>query len=977
MFKKIYPYLLDPEKYRDYTRRHIKVPTWKTFGNRPGLTILRAFKHKDGKIVDFKERLDLFIDKLKLGNVVWVFKLLPAANYKEVIDEIKKRGLSLSLCGQHYPGHSFSDKKSVLFSDYPPDEAFKYLEKELGERFLGFDIGEKDGQYMSKYAAQMCPAFSNRKEQYLRFNNYFGQWANGLKNKVVVLLSLGFPHYFLKEANATIMGAETAQHLSNSQYFYSMIRGACKQYGVLWFGNASVWNHGGYKSYETKGPLSSDVCSASEGRHAGLEYGTSLLLLKRLIYTHYLYNSAIIGFEQSWIMGDDSEKRFKGHPVSMDTDPSKAVLSPVGKIQAGAYRFIKKHGLPGVMYAPVCLLLDFYSGWKPPRHGYTKNLFFSFGSNPWDAGDFLTNGIFSLLYPGHEDSGYYADERGYLTATPYGDMTDILLSDAEERILSIYSIVIVAGKINPSEELHEKLDNFVKKGGRLIITAGNIIKFKAGLAGLKFRKDTVSFPAQTEVSFGKVKIKENQPFRINKYEGDHKAKVMAKCGNIPVVVKLKYGKGEITALMSPFGIGEKLAGNAKKIGINAKTLEVPLPDPYPLLNHVQYVFDMELQKEKIFDVGEDLGYITCRQDKGKYIVGIYNNQWREKKFKIKSLAGKIKHTEELAIDSFEKGETGSLPYCLKGTDIGKNTRTSIAGGDIRIFKVAIEEKSLEVLPELKKPEPVSNRYLGLRKIRSIKEEILCRPTFFQHFSGVKISWNYLKDKELSALKQESAWLKRQKAEVVVDFSESIDYYPTLTFLDYKPQMHRTLDPRDSLKVIINIFDKMKVMGLKDAIFRLHRSPQGRVEPEWLEKSFLKNITQVCKEGEKKKITIHLQNHPRVYSGGLEQIIAFIAKVKAPNLKFCINIGHLLFSRKDIKEIVAKAGKTCRFVLISAPQKDFSGQIFDAHLPVSGSKFEEIVRRGMSRIKSKAIILDGVYRAYDEEYRDIRAVEAAS
>ena len=44
----------------------------------------------------------------------------------------------------------------------PPREAFDVLERTLGERWLGTDIGEQDGRYIGGYANQMTPASAGR-----------------------------------------------------------------------------------------------------------------------------------------------------------------------------------------------------------------------------------------------------------------------------------------------------------------------------------------------------------------------------------------------------------------------------------------------------------------------------------------------------------------------------------------------------------------------------------------------------------------------------------------------------------------------------------------------------------------------------------------------------------------------------------------------------------------------------------------------
>ena len=115
------------------------------------------------------------------------------------------------------------------------------------------DIGEQDGRYIGGYAAQMVPASGDRFEQYLNFQRHFERCATNWATRCATLVSLNFGHYFLKEGVYTTIGAETAQALPNGQVYYAFIRGAGKQYGVPWFGNASVWNRWGWKTYGSEG----------------------------------------------------------------------------------------------------------------------------------------------------------------------------------------------------------------------------------------------------------------------------------------------------------------------------------------------------------------------------------------------------------------------------------------------------------------------------------------------------------------------------------------------------------------------------------------------------------------------------------------------------------------------------------------------------------------------------------------------------
>lgn len=282
---RVYSHLLEPREHPDYDRRAVKPPTWETFGNRTQFIALRGFtvKDPDKTIVDFEKELELYTRTHELGDVVWPFySIMFAKNLGELADAIKRRNLYLFDIWGYVPG-SGPGGDWQQFKAQP--ETFAMLESKLGERWLGMDNGEQDGRYIGGYANQMVPGSVDRLEQYFNFQRHFERLGDDLGQKLSTLVSLNFGHYFLKEGTYTMIGAETAQALPNSQVYYAFIRGAGKQYGVPWFGNASVWNRWGWKAYGSSGP------------DFGPTKGTSVSLLKRLLYCHILYNAVAVGFE--------------------------------------------------------------------------------------------------------------------------------------------------------------------------------------------------------------------------------------------------------------------------------------------------------------------------------------------------------------------------------------------------------------------------------------------------------------------------------------------------------------------------------------------------------------------------------------------------------------------------------------------------------------------------------------------------------
>jgi len=127
------------------------------------------------------------------------------------------------------------------------------LRIEAGRSLAGDGRGRADGRYIGGYAEQAFPISTDRFAQYLHFQRHFEHVGNDLGNKLSTLVSLNFGHYSSKKGSTPSLAPRPPRGLPNSQVYYAFIRGAGKQYGVPWFGNASVFNRWGYKNYEGTG----------------------------------------------------------------------------------------------------------------------------------------------------------------------------------------------------------------------------------------------------------------------------------------------------------------------------------------------------------------------------------------------------------------------------------------------------------------------------------------------------------------------------------------------------------------------------------------------------------------------------------------------------------------------------------------------------------------------------------------------------
>jgi hypothetical protein len=886
--RRVYSHLLEPGEHPDYDRRAVKPPGWEVFKNRTQFTCLRGFSVQDDRLVGFAEELEKFTRTHELGDVIWPScDVLFAKNLGDLADEIRRRDLYLFDLWGYVPGSG----PGGFWRQYaPPAGVLATLESKLGERWLGTDIGEQDGRYIGGYANQMTPASAARFEQYLNFHRHFERMSDDLGHRHAALVSLSFGHYLLKEETYALIGAEAAQAHPNNQVCYAFIRGAGKQYGVPWFGNASLFNRWGYKTYGSAGGSGTDT--------HGPTHGTSLSLLKRLLYTHILYNCVAAGFENGWFEGEK--------------------LSPIGRIQQAAQRWVKEHGQPGVMHTPVALLLDFYSGWTVPRHLSWVDIYRVWGNRPYEAGDYLTDAVLDLLYPGYQNSSYFHDESGFIAPTPYGDLADCLLSDAPLWVLEHYPLVIVAGELRGGREVRDKLHACAERGGHVVITAGNLAKLPGGLAG---RTESID-------------------------------------ATVPC------GRGRVTFFASPFGVTLQPRPEQP---LRSET-DKPLPRPYTLDPGVRSRLDQILRSQQLFNVhGEGLSLITCRKKAGEYTIGLANNTWREQPFRLESLCGQIESLRELPLDQSEKGAVGQTPIGVDAAQLGTSGERRIAGGDVRIYAVKVKETGVEEIPHIAPPPGPHDRFLTLRRTTSIKEEILARPTFFEHFDGVCVDWRYLHERERAALQREPGWLKRQGVRIIVDLSSGLNLYPTLRLLNNVPS-----DYEASMAVWSDVLVKMEIMGAKDLVFSLHRDPENNFTGEQANAGYTSTLKRLAVQAAARGVTLHLRVGPGKPPRNFAEAFHWLDPVDAPNLKLAVGTAMLENTPLDREEVARLKGRVGIW-LVAAQQTDIAGRVWDNHAPLHSRRDLDNTAQWLFVLPPVPKILDAVFENQDEEYLDAMAL----
>ena len=761
-----YGRLVEPSEYPAFNRRAFRVPTWKTFENRPQFVAGRHIPEKDftaGELLKLPDPVTVvpqhhsltFFGRVCRGDANLV--LAPEPDFSDALRHVRDLGMYLFDLGGYGPGYPPSSYGQLKVKP----EQTAALNDILGDRWLGFNLGEQDGRYHNGFTARQLPSPRDRVGQHRIFCDWNDRIIDDLGGKVCLLTTLWGWHYPVQDGAVSLIGAECENRygITAPQVHYAFLRGAGKQYGVLWYGDQSIFSTFGL-SYWQLDPAGNLVS------HPG---GGSGNLLRRIFLNELLWNSCILGFEGATVSADRA--RTRGRP------------SVIGQVQIAAEKLIRQGFTPGVMQTPVAILHDFFSGWMPPRTNCTQ--FTSFNSLPYRPGDFLADNLLNLLFPGYGSSGFYFDETGAMCPTPYGDITDCLLSDAPAEVLSRYNLVLCSGIETDLKGTRDRLDAFLRSGGTVFATGDDTARLWPEICG----SETVRIPAGTAVQWQSGTDRETEDFDLHVGKALSSAQVLATCQERPAVVRIPCNGGTLIAALCSTGMNRSpIKCQPSKSPMMGGGENTGLERPFRLLAHVQRAYDAALKAQRLFTAGDDLTVTSCRRDNGSWVVGISNPSLTSRPFAIASHIGQTASIREIDLGSQIHDLPGYWPHrwgsmkpnskMKQGNtnreDLGEITGEAapsdanhIRGGDSRFFDVTLKTCTARERPDIKLAAAPHDRILLVPDLATLRERLLAWPRFGAYFDGVLLDANAILDIDHGWLHEHSNWFKRHGLRVLV------------------------------------------------------------------------------------------------------------------------------------------------------------------------------------------------------------------
>ncbi|KAH3742508.1 hypothetical protein Pelo_16097 [Pelomyxa schiedti] len=912
----VYPQVYRPEQHPQRDRFSVAPPTWDTFQGVTHFATLRGFSlDNNGNIVDYKDTIELYS---QFGDILWPFKDdIFAPNLNEVVDYVASLGMYITDIWGFVPGSGPGDWEEFT----PPPEALEYLEAVLGSHWLGMDVGEQDGRYIGGYSTQTIPLSGSHSSHFLHFHYFFDKMETELGGKVAALTSLYMPHYLLQSGRYTVAGCETAQALPNTQLFYSFTRGACKRYGILWFGNVSIYNRWGYKTFL---PLNSTAQFQKPGAYTcnsqndgGTECGPSLALMKRLMYSQIFYNSAYVSMENGWLSGTE--------------------ITSAGSIQKGALEWISQYRTPGIHLATIGVMLDFFQGYVPPRHLYSGSIYRNWGTLPYDTqkGDYFTDELFRLVYPGYQDSSYFHSEAGFTTPTPYGDSIDILLHDAPQWLINRYDTIIVTGTLeHDTTEIGSKLSKFMQQGGHVILTSSNLAAIPGGLGACTTSTGscfTVAAKTQVLLANGTT-IVEPLSFTACPIScSGSSVQVLAQIVSSGTPVALQNTVGDLNGTLIVLGPPTAVSLESQKITGNSE--DSSLSSPHPIVSSVRGVLDLILTSRMPFRVSSGLTWIACRNATKIYTLLVSNPTWGELPMNIESQIGAIASLSEIPLDQSEKNQVGYVPDGYAGIDLGSSTATTIAGGDTRVFKISLQsEDGVKVLSEV---APESRLFrVGYNLLKpgthaSLRNYLALSPIVSETFDTAMVDWTYIAGRSTEYLQVEGQWLASRKWRLIVDASSGIDLYPGDGIYNYRLCNNSQPQYSNSFAGLQQLITKMGSMGVaNDLLLTTHRVPENNYTPEQTHSDFAESLRNLISFSEPLGIHIHLRySLKNDFLNSLLSTSAWAASVHA-DLRVAIELSLASYRndlRSVIQDTVASQGG---IILVAGHDSDVNSGICD-------------------------------------------------
>lgn len=508
---------------------------------------------------------------------------------------------------------------SAQMSNAEGQAAWKLLNGELKDQFLGWISGESVGYVWDRAPTELKISPSMSRRELLEAHRIFytnaiaRKWAGlfhtqtgAMWDKLIpaqATSSTSFAHA-LAEWGVKLIGMETPTVQPMFAMRIAFTRGAARQYG----GSFLYYHAPNFGDTATTFTKQQNFAGPDNFFHSryGATMGPSLSWYRKGYYLYYMSGASAIYLEQGF------DQFFKPGPGNHEFQ-----LNPLGRITDEFMQFAEKHPDRGTPYTPVAFLLDPAHGWEMTDYPH-----WPFGVSQINRSDRSLRELFGVAYyPGLVVEGEPAtgDRQAFVNGV-FGDIFDVLVASEAQRPtshakspattvsasglpLDAYRAVVVGGHIDWSTQWIQRLTDYAKAGGTVVLNAAQIKGLPSNLLGVRLTGATAEADNARCLSSGEApQDLSGQIFRYQKIELRGAQALISSITGEPLVTVNRVGKGAVVFSALPDLLGE----DERITPFAAHMLAHVFADAAPL------------------KVRGDVEYLINRSDTG-WIVTLFNN----------------------------------------------------------------------------------------------------------------------------------------------------------------------------------------------------------------------------------------------------------------------------------------------------------------------------------------------------------------
>jgi len=446
------------------------------------------------------------------------------------------------------------------YTDKTGPATYAALSGPLAEQFLGFIHGEAIGTGGVSFPTET--AKTRRAQVDLIAKHVLKKQADGWSkifktpvpesffSKGISCLSvdsIALAHLF-HDMGAKVVGYEEDATNVHVPMRIAFERGAARQYGGAWINYASG-NFGDACNYFFhKGHIPRGTQNWWHSKYSETD-GVSISWYRKLYYLNYLSGAAAIYWEQNlanqWMLPGPGT-----HPIQ---------LSPFGRATEDFQDFVGRLPDRGEPVTPIGLLLSYGHGYE--RVNYHCKMLNHFLE---DKNDLELRELFNVFWhPTCILEGKPASpDVQSMPPGIYGNIFDVLV-DRPERAKAIfnYPVLWAAGDVDLTGKMQPIVEQYVQRGGTLVVNIAAAGKLPEKLLGLKAIGKTVVAEKWAPVG---GKILQAVPFEVVQAElsgAKELAHAEVNGKKIPIITRHLVGAGAVIVTLVPHMIGQDERAN--------------------------------------------------------------------------------------------------------------------------------------------------------------------------------------------------------------------------------------------------------------------------------------------------------------------------------------------------------------------------------------------------------------------------------